>query len=187
MRTGIGKKDLLLAASVSVFFGTGLGLWATPFGRIWPLSIYYFLPILPVAVVFTAIAIPIALLCIARGASRFYHSMIAGAFLGSVGSVLGQWVGDCLDRCTFYCRCSDHPEPALFVLGIPFGLASSCLFWAVLRHRNPNVFGKTSPLRGEEFAKLLALSLALGFFLSWMGFRFLFPELNVRYPCPRCL
>ena len=96
------------AVLAAIFGGMGFGLLTTP--------VFLFAPILallvlPVAIVVTILATPVALFCIRRGIANYITATLAGAALGGLSGVFGMWVADCING-GWVQRCSDHPNPA---------------------------------------------------------------------------
>lgn len=165
---GVRSSDLAIASVASVIPGSLLGFVVSP-GVLIDFS-YLAIRLAPIAVVATLLAIPISLFCFSIQKVQFLHSLFAGAILGSVHSIIGEWYWDCREDCTFFATCAEQPVFSVFFYGVPFGLASSSLYWAVLRQRRPEAFGEGWPLRNEEIFKLVIAALALGAFVSWSGF-----------------
>ena len=175
----VDARNLSVATGASLILGTPLGFVVTPGVLFAPQA---FPPILMVSLVCHSIAIPTACACIRARRHGFVYSLVAGTIFGGLGGLLGTWFWDCLNRCTIFCDCSDQPILDAVFYGIPFGLASSALFWSVLRQTSPKAFQSRWPMPAEKIAARIFLTLLVGGFVAWGAFR-----LGLDGVCGRCL
>ncbi|MDU8910058.1 hypothetical protein [Aestuariicoccus sp. MJ-SS9] len=160
--------DLFLASTLAVVFSVIGGVILSPLAffegwYFWSVTLL----LVPIAIVFTGMAIPIALICVRRGTARLWQAILAGIIFGWAGAFLGTWGIACWFDFWILGECHDLPSIFSGAYGVSYGLLASVTFWSVLRQRDPGLFGAEAPMRSEQLSSILFFTWVAGVLFTW--------------------